>query len=119
VKDIPYFEELSPMQQLMVEVLLARYRLGESSYIFRNGSSMSRAFTGLEENGWIKSCNSIVPGWLGAALTGAAIEKLDAENPNPATKLGKIHMNDLNTMTELPPELFANARIKEVRIKFL
>ncbi len=110
---IPPWDQLTPLQQMVSEVLVARYRLGESEWSIKKSSAMMKALNNMRDLGWISyRSHNASPNYLYVKLTEYARKGQDL----PATPPHIVKEIDLGAMQELPSGIFDNARVKEVRI---
>jgi hypothetical protein len=65
--------ELTPTENLILELLIARFRLGEKLWTF--DSSVSKQVDSLSRKGYVLPLNGIVPKTVRAMLTEEAIAK--------------------------------------------
>lgn len=88
---------LTPTEDLVVEVLVARYRLGEVLWTF--DSNVSKQVKSLEEKGIVNSMHGIVENTIRASFTDAGFAKycsynyqapIGKDNPVVAEKLAEI-----------------------------
>lgn len=63
--------KLTPTENLVLDVLIARYRMGEHLWTF--SSTVSRAVDSLENKGLVQSLNGVTEHTVRAMLTNAAI----------------------------------------------
>lgn len=63
------FATLSPMQQLVMEVLASRYRLGHEIWTFTNSNALAKAFKALRERGYIETMSGVIQHTVRAMLT--------------------------------------------------
>lgn len=64
------FATLTPMQQLVMEVLASRHRLGHKIWTFANNNTLAKAFKALRERGYIETMPGVVQYTVRATLTG-------------------------------------------------
>lgn len=65
------FDALTPMQQLVLEVLGARYRLGHELWTFTMNDALPKALKALEAGGYATKMPGIAQGTVRASLTDA------------------------------------------------
>lgn len=65
------FASLTPMQQLVLENLGSRLRLGHSVWTFTSSSALSRTLKTLEARGYVVHISGVVQGTVRASLTEA------------------------------------------------
>lgn len=63
------FSRLTPMQQLVMEVLAARYRLGHQLWTFTNSSGLSQAVKVLRLTGYIETMPGVIENTIRISLT--------------------------------------------------
>lgn len=60
---------MTPTQELVMEVLAARYRLGENIWTFRTNQAVKSALRALEADDMVFTMHGIVEGTIRAGLT--------------------------------------------------
>lgn len=63
------FNALTPMQQLVLEALAGRHRLGHEIWTFQSNNSLSKALKALREKGYLETMGGVVQGTVRALLT--------------------------------------------------
>lgn len=70
------FNVLPPLQQLTLEVLAARHRLGHDLWTFKRSDGLTKALNALEDRKLINRANGVTEGTVRAALTDRGREML-------------------------------------------
>ena len=78
----------TPTQSLVLEVLAARYRLGESLWTFSANPNAVRAIRSLEAAGLVESMGGIVPNTVRASLTDAGKAAALSDTYQPPSERG-------------------------------
>lgn len=107
---IPPWDQLTPLQQIVSDLLVARYRLGEVRWSIKKSPVMSKALKNMRDVGWITyEPHNASPNYLYVSLTSQGKEMSGLPDyPEPMVKT--------TAMIDLPSGIFENARVKEVRI---
>jgi hypothetical protein len=70
------FAGLPPLQQLTLEVLAARYRLGHEMWTFKRSDGLTKAMTALKERKLLEPHSGVVEGTVRASLTDRGINMM-------------------------------------------
>jgi hypothetical protein len=98
-------EKLTPSQELILEVLRSRYRLGQTEWTLEVGSGIRKAVRDLEERGLIRTrprstTLTITPTCVYAALTVAGLTKMFPRGVEASLTPLEIERNRLRLANE-------------------
>ncbi|AMS02552.1 hypothetical protein BJD55_gp003 [Gordonia phage Yvonnetastic] len=74
---------MTPSQELMMDTLWARWRLGEELWTFSSNATTRRAAKGLEEQGKIRILSGVVERTFRAMLTYDQVKELESNGYEP------------------------------------
>lgn len=78
---LPDFDELPPTEQLCLETLAARFRLGEDIWTFK--SNVTKALESLEDKGYVFVVHGVIPKSIRARLTPEGVRVMLDESYTP------------------------------------